>query len=171
MHCSDLIDRLTAGADTPHRVFLAMGDCRFRVETNSLTLAGELTTYFAPFLCSPGAADIAVTALQGPVPDLGLNFQVKEPDPGKTKVKEEWADLPGGRVVRKRLTGLHFLDHAHHGLEGHHRPELPKAHLVAGVVAVEDDAGANRIKIGGGNAHDAGAVAEGPLRDCNAVVQ
>lgn len=109
MHCSDLIDRLTAGADTPHRVFLAMGDCRFRVETNSETLAGELTTYFAPFLCSPGGADIAVTALQGPVPDLGLTFQVKEPDPGKTKVKEEWADLPGGRVVRKRLTGLHFL--------------------------------------------------------------
>jgi HprK-related kinase B len=109
VHCSDLIDRLAAGVDTPHRVFLAMGDCRFRVETNSENLAGELTTYFAPFLCSPGAADIAVTALQGPVPDLGLSFLVKEPDPGKTKIKEEWADVPGGRVIRKRLTGMHFL--------------------------------------------------------------
>lgn len=108
-HCADLIDRLTAGADTPHRVFLAMGDCRFRVESNSEALARELTIYFAPFLCSPGRTDIVVTALQGPVPDLGLSFLVKEPDPGKTKIKEEWADVPGGRVVRKRLTGLHFL--------------------------------------------------------------
>ena len=51
--------------------------------------------------------------------------------------------LFGGEAaaVAGALAGLHLLDHAHHGLEGHHRPELPKAHLVAGVVAVEDDAG------------------------------
>ena len=103
------MDRLTAGVETPHLVYLAMGDCLFRVETNSETLARELTVYFSPFLRSPGKADIVITALQAPVPDLGLTFQVKEPDPGKTKVKEEWADIPGGRVVRKRLTGLHFL--------------------------------------------------------------
>jgi len=109
MNCADLIDSLRAGHDAPHRVFLAMGDCRFRVETNSEALARELTAYFAPFLCSPGDVDIAVTALQGPAPELGLDFQVKAPDPGKTKIKEEWADIPGGRVVRKRLTGLHFL--------------------------------------------------------------
>ena len=44
--------------------------------------------------------------------------------------------------VADRLPGLHLFDHAHHGLEGHHRAELPKPHLIAGVVAVEDDAGA-----------------------------
>lgn len=107
--CSELVDRLSAGVDTPHRVYLAMGDCRFLVESNSADLHRELTAYFAPFLCAPGEADIRITALQSPVPDLGLKFTVKEPDPGKTKVKEEWTDLPGGRVVRKRLTGLHFL--------------------------------------------------------------
>ena len=109
VHCHDLVERLCAGADAPHRLSLAMGDCRFLVETNSENLARELTAYFAPFLRSSGQADIRITALQAPVPDLGLNFQVKAPDPGKTKIKEEWADIPGGRVVRKRLTGLHFL--------------------------------------------------------------
>ena len=84
---TDLIDSLHTGHDAPHRVFLVMGDCRFRVETNSEALARELTAYFAPFLCPPGHADIAITALQAPVPDLGLDFQVKEPDAGKTKVK------------------------------------------------------------------------------------
>jgi len=101
--------RLSAGRVMPHRVFLAMGDCRFCVETNSETLARELTAYFAPFLCSPRNADISITALQAPAPELDLPFKVKQPDPGKTRIKEEWADIPGGRVVRKRLTGLHFI--------------------------------------------------------------
>jgi HprK-related kinase B len=33
----------------------------------------------------------------------------KLPDPGKTRVKEEYADLPDGRLVRKRLTGMAFI--------------------------------------------------------------
>lgn len=109
MHCQDLVDRLLAGVDLSHLVHLSMGDCRFMVQTNSGSLAAELRTYFAPFLRSPGDADIVIEALQAPVPDLGLSYTVKEPDPGKTKIKEEWADIPGGRVVRKRLTGMHFL--------------------------------------------------------------
>lgn len=107
--CRELIANLTAGAQTPHHVYLTMGDCRFCIITNSKTLSSELTTYFAPFLCSPGDADISITALQGAVPDLDLSFTVKEPDPGKTKIKEEWADILGGRVIRKRLTGMHFV--------------------------------------------------------------
>lgn len=90
-------------------VLLAMGDCVFRVETNSETLAAELASYFAPFLCPEQVADIVVTALQTPPVDLGLAYQVKQPDAGKTKIKEEWADITGGRVIRKRLTGMHFL--------------------------------------------------------------
>lgn len=104
-----LVELLSAGIATPHQVCLSMGDCRFRVMTNSENLARELTTYFAPFLKSPANADITITALQAEVPDMGLSFQVKEPDPGKSKIKEEWADIEGGRVIRKRLTGMHFL--------------------------------------------------------------
>ncbi|SFL56411.1 HprK-related kinase B [Desulfomicrobium norvegicum] len=104
-----LVHLLSAGVATPHQVCLSMGDCRFRVMTNSGNLARELTRYFAPFLNSGSEADISITALQGEVPDLGLIFEVKEPDPGKTKIKEEWADIEGGRVIRKRLTGMHFL--------------------------------------------------------------
>lgn len=33
----------------------------------------------------------------------------EEPDPGKSKVKEEYADFPDGRLVRKRLTGMVFV--------------------------------------------------------------
>ena len=106
---SGLVDLFRSGTEAPYQVCLSMGDCRFRVMTNSENLARELTTYFAPFLKSTADADISITALQAVVPDLGLTFQVKEPDPGKTKVKEEWADIAGGRVIRKRLTGMHFF--------------------------------------------------------------
>jgi len=109
MTLARLVDLLSADVATPHQVRLSMGDCRFVVLTNSEQLARELAVYFAPFLNSRDDADIVITALQGEVPDLGLCFRVKEPDPGKTRIKEEWADVPGGRVIRKRLTGLHFL--------------------------------------------------------------
>jgi HprK-related kinase B len=104
-----LVHRVSAGIATPHQVNLSMGDCSFRVLTNSENLLQELTTYFAPFLNLRTRADICITALQAEVPELGLSFKVKQPDPGKTKIKEEWADVPGGRVIRKRLTGMHFL--------------------------------------------------------------
>ena len=104
-----LVRQLSSGIATPHQVNLSMGDCSFRVVTNSENLVRELTSYFAPFLNSRTYADIVITALQTGVPELGLSFKVKEPDPGKTKIKEEWADVPGGRVIRKRLTGMHFL--------------------------------------------------------------
>ena len=39
----------------------------------------------------------------------GIPLTIKEPDPGKTKIKEEYADLVDGRLVRKRLTGMVFV--------------------------------------------------------------
>ena len=44
--------------------------------------------------------------------------------------------------VAGRLAGLHLLDHADDGLELHHRAEDAEADFIAGVEAVEDDAGA-----------------------------
>jgi HprK-related kinase B len=33
----------------------------------------------------------------------------KLPDPGKTRIKEEYADIANGRIVRKKLTGMVFI--------------------------------------------------------------
>jgi HprK-related kinase B len=45
---------------------------------------------------------VLVSAVDGPSPDFDLPFVPHESDTGK----EEYADLPDGRVVRKRRTGL-----------------------------------------------------------------
>ncbi|THB69887.1 MAG: HprK-related kinase B [Desulfovibrio sp.] len=80
--------------------------------TNSSELREKLAVYFRDFLAQNSASpDVTITALEGPSPDpgqMGVEFSVKQPDPGKTKIKEEWFDFPDGRAVRKRLTGMLF---------------------------------------------------------------
>ncbi len=89
-----------------------------RVDSNSEVLINKLRVYFRDFIApmdgNPAAKEfqqptVTITALEAPAlePDsLQLNFIIKQPDPGKTKIKEEFADLSDGRVVRKRLTGI-----------------------------------------------------------------
>ncbi len=104
-----LAEMLGGDEPAPHSLFLDLGDCRIGVRSNSLALLTELDAYFGGFVAAPGAADVIVTALEGPAPAIPLELTVKAPDPGKTRVKEEYADVPGGRLVRKTLTGMVFL--------------------------------------------------------------
>lgn len=93
----------------PHSLPLAFGSYRLDVRSNDERLIEYLRDYFRDFLNAPGPAQAEIVALECDPQDLGIAYQVKQPDPGKSKIKEEWAELPGGRVVRKRLTGMLFL--------------------------------------------------------------
>lgn len=94
-----------------HSLTVAMGDARIRLVTNSTELVAVLRDYFDGFLSGDTSdADCVIHAIEGKT-DLfdPFTFTIKEPDPGKTKIKEEFVDLPDGRIVRKRLTGMVFL--------------------------------------------------------------
>lgn len=91
-----------------HDIYLRFHDVIVRVSTNEPRLADVLKEYFGPFSYGPSPYDILVTAHEAPPPDLPLTLTLKNPDPGKTKFKEEFADIQGGRVVKKRLTGMVF---------------------------------------------------------------
>jgi HprK-related kinase B len=106
---STLAEMLGGDAPAPHTLFLDLGDCRIEVRSNSEPLLAELDAYFGGFVAAPGPADVCVTALEGPAPSIPLDLTAKAPDPGKSKVKEEYVDVPGGRLVRKLLTGMVFL--------------------------------------------------------------
>ncbi|MCE5301031.1 MAG: HprK-related kinase B, partial [Spirochaetia bacterium] len=69
----------------------------------------RLETYYAGFEGDNAHPDISVTAIECEPPDTGIVFTPKQPDPGKTKIKEEYCDFPDGRVVKKRLTGMMFM--------------------------------------------------------------
>jgi HprK-related kinase B len=104
-----LAEMLGGSAPAPHSLFLDLGDCRVEVRSNSKELLAELDAYFGGFVALAGPVQVTLTALEGPAPDIPLELQAKEPEPGKARIKEEYADVPGGRLVRKTLTGMVFL--------------------------------------------------------------
>lgn len=97
---------------TPARISLRLrlNNLGFEIKTNSAELARELERYYQPFNTAlEDDPQITVYALETPAWDCGLALRPKEPEPGKDKIKEEYIDLAGGRLVRKRLTGMIFL--------------------------------------------------------------
>lgn len=109
---SFLADTLT-GLEIAGALHLDFDGYRTEVRSNSQELLDALGDYFRDFL-SDGAenAHTVIHALEDAAPepsDLGVEFTEKQPDPGKTKIKEEYAELPDGRAVRKRLTGMLFV--------------------------------------------------------------
>jgi HprK-related kinase B len=106
----DRIAAVRAAVPTPHIVGLAFETCRLRVECSTPELRDGLIVYFGPFVTAgpPSDAHIRITVHQSPPPEMAETLTVKLPDPGKTKIKEEYLDLDDGRIVRKRLTGMVF---------------------------------------------------------------
>ncbi|MFZ5426613.1 MAG: HprK-related kinase B [Thermodesulfobacteriota bacterium] len=100
---------ILAGHPCPHLLRLAFGSYRLDVRSNDERLTAWLGDYFRDFMASSGEPVCEVLAVECGPRDLGISYTAKEPEPGKSKVKEEWAELPDGRVVRKRLTGMLFL--------------------------------------------------------------
>lgn len=98
--CADVI--AACRAPVPHVVDVMPGGTRLRLRTNNFVLAEALGRHFAAFPADDGEPDLVVQAVDGPSPDLGLAFVPHESEGGK----EEYADLPDGRMVRKRRTGL-----------------------------------------------------------------
>ncbi|MBD3403161.1 HprK-related kinase B [candidate division GN15 bacterium] len=92
-----------------NRLTLEFGDFTIGVQSNSADLVERLREYFGAFLVATERTDMLVTALEGEPPAVDAEFTIKQPDPGKTKIKEEFVDVVDGRVVRKVLTGLMLL--------------------------------------------------------------
>ena len=90
-------------------LLLDFGGCIIQVISNTEALSDALADYFKEFVAASGTPEIVITAHEGSAPEIDLEFNVKQPDPGKAKIKEEWVDLQDGRIVRKRLTGMHFM--------------------------------------------------------------
>ena len=90
-------------------LLLDFGGCIIQAISSTEALDKALADYFKEFVTDSGTPEIVITAHEGPTPEFDFEFTVKQPDPGKTKIKEEWVDLPDGRIVRKRITGMHFI--------------------------------------------------------------
>ncbi|WP_053062113.1 HprK-related kinase B [Desulfovibrio sp. TomC] len=86
----------------PYTLDLLLAGVRLAVGTNSPALAEALARHYAEFPGDGGEPDVAVWAIDGDSPRFDLPFALY----GESGAKEEYVDLPDGRVVRKRRTGL-----------------------------------------------------------------
>jgi len=105
----ELVEEWRCQYPANHVSFFKFGDCVIEVRTNTSILRDALRVYFRSFLTAECPPHILVTAHEARPPAVGLSFVLKEPDPGKDKIKEEYVNLDDGRIVRKRLTGMVFV--------------------------------------------------------------
>ncbi|MFP4167767.1 MAG: HprK-related kinase B [Desulfonatronovibrionaceae bacterium] len=95
--------------ECPWELFLDLGGVQIRVQTNSQVLRNELEEYFKDFLGGETRRMLRIQAVQAEEPDIPVKFSDKPQEPGKTKIKEEFADIGGCRIIRKKTTRLVFL--------------------------------------------------------------
>ncbi len=108
-----LVHSLGGEIPTPFRLLLRFGTLRVDLHSNSAKVVNELSDYFGSFVLDPTQtqppAQMKISAIESQPIKLPLPYTVKAPDPGKSKIKEEFVDIENGRLVRKRLTGMLFL--------------------------------------------------------------
>ncbi len=106
----EMVEQLKQEHSTNECLRLSFEQCQVALWTNSVHLKEILTDYFRGFVTTEKSesGEISVVAIEGLEPVFDTEFTIKQPDPGKTKIKEEYIDFPDGRVVRKRLTGMVF---------------------------------------------------------------
>lgn len=97
--------------ELPYGMMLGFGDAIIALRSNSSRLVDRLSVYFDGFVLSQPdpTPDMEVSAIEQLPLNIAGNFIEKQPDPGKTKIKEEYIDFHDGRVVRKRQTGMVFF--------------------------------------------------------------
>jgi len=106
----ELIDKFRREYPAEFSLRLVFNETSFEIRSNQQAILTGLRDYFRPFIQDGlSEPDIVITVHEASSPDFDFEFTLKQPDPGKTKIKEEYVDLVDGRIVRKRLTGMVFL--------------------------------------------------------------
>ncbi len=106
---TEIVENLRKEFETSYQLFLKFGQCNICVNLNSQALLKDLEFYYKDFITHSDDTEIQIAAIEAPEPRFPVDYTIKQPDPGKKKVKEEYANLLDGRIVRKRLTGMHFI--------------------------------------------------------------
>jgi len=110
-HDSNSIARMLRGNETlcDDALSLALGELTLRLRSNSGRLIARLRDYFAHVPVGRATPDVEMLAIERTAPDTGLDFIDWKREPGKTGRKDAYADISGGRVIRKVRTGMVFL--------------------------------------------------------------
>jgi HprK-related kinase B len=99
-----------------HELHLELGEVGIVLRSNSAPLVGLLREYFGTLVreapvrvAAPSRTGLSIRAFEAPPPDFGCSWRYWPWDPGKAGPKEQFFDLPDGRVVSKVRTQMQFL--------------------------------------------------------------
>ena len=115
MTAAELAGAYAARFPARHGFVLRLEELTLAVRSNSAAVVGDLRGYFGDFVAADiktdaGApADLDFLLLEAPVEEAPVALAIKPAAPGKRVDKERFADIPGGRLVRKQATGMLFL--------------------------------------------------------------
>jgi len=89
---------------------LEIDGCGIDLVTNEARLRDRLTRYFGRWIERDPArqAKIRIVALERPTLALDVDWAPRLPEPGRARIEEESIDLPDGRLVLERRTGMVF---------------------------------------------------------------
>jgi HprK-related kinase B len=105
-----LAEKIRGEAPAAHELRIRLDDTVLSVSCSTFELAQGLNAYFSDFSVFERAKpDIRVTVHETAAPEFCTQLAPYSPEPGKTKIKEMFADIPGGRLIQKRQTGLAFI--------------------------------------------------------------
>lgn len=107
--CLEFIKTVRSGYPATSCLQLNFDGITVQLQTNERRLLGMLSEYFREFVADMDmdfSPMITITAHEAAVPRFEEEFIEKAPDPGKSRVKEEYLNCPDGRIVRKRLTKM-----------------------------------------------------------------
>ncbi len=109
---------LVARTSFENSLTLQFGECSLHIEANQEEIVARLRHYYRLFIVDQASNAITIRFIEGDPPVIPGEFAIKQPDPGKQKIKEEYLNAPDGRIVHKRLTGMMFLfgDNFHLGI-------------------------------------------------------
>ncbi len=107
----DTIEKIQTTYLTTSSLNLLFGGCSILVFSNSKPLIDKLAFYYKDFLGNDGNGHdrIVITAIEAEPPHFNLSFSINKPKEGKKKIKEEYYDFPKYRLVRKKLTNMHYI--------------------------------------------------------------
>jgi HprK-related kinase B len=90
--------------ETPYRLELRFADVSIRVKTNDPEIQTRLASYFRPWVVSGSPPLAEVTLIQSALSLAGEFLDVQRD--GGRRPKEATQEVPGGRLVIKRATGV-----------------------------------------------------------------
>lgn len=110
-HISALSRELERQYPARRGLWLEFGGCWIQVRSNSEPLLAALRDYFGDLVQPDHAAspDVLIRAYEAPPPDFGQPLRDWPREAGKAGQKEQFFDLPDGRVVFKVRTKMQFL--------------------------------------------------------------